>query len=133
LAKRAIEGNLQAGLHCRGDGSHIGTGALNRGDKAHDQIGPAVIVAGNPQGRASLLTREIGERKSGENDAAEQKHSASRLDEISIRIKIWLGSEPLKPHSDLRDSGHWEFAARCNLDQVMHPRVGRNAATVEFG
>jgi hypothetical protein len=133
LVEAHERGKFQAGLGGRGDGSHVGAAALNRRDEADDEIGTAVIVARDHQSRAALVAREVGERKSSKNDAAEREHSARWLNQVGVGVEFRLFVKPVEPLSGLRNRGDREFTARSHLDQYMHPRMRRNAAAGEFG
>lgn len=126
-------GNLQAGACRRGDGGNVWAAALNRGDEADDEIGPAVIVARNHKSRTALVAREISERESGKNDAAEREHSARWLDQVGVGVELGFLGKPVETLSGLCNRGHRELAARVHLDQHMHPGMRGNAAADEFG
>jgi hypothetical protein len=83
--------------------------------------------------RAALVAREIGERKSREDDAAEREHSKGRLDQIGVRVERRLFGQPIETLSSLCDRGRREFSARSHLDQHVHPGMRGNAAASEFG
>ena len=77
---------------------------------------------------AALVAREVGEGKSGKNDAAEREHSARRLDQVGVGVELRFLGQPVEPLSRLCERGHGEFTARSHLVQPMHPGMRRNAA-----
>jgi hypothetical protein len=58
---------------------------------------------------APFITREIGERKTGKDDAAEGGHSALGLSKISVRIEVRLVLKPIEGLTGLGESGHREL------------------------
>src|SRR5208283_462157 len=110
-----------------------GTDVMKQTTRSGRRSWPPVVVARDHEGGAPLVAGQIGERETGEDDAAEREHSAGALDEIGVGVELGLVGQPVQGSASLGDGRHWGISVFEQLDDHVDPGIGGDATAGEFG